>query len=90
MGFSFYIKLLQFIDRITFLLFAQNKLRLLEEDNSSLEKLGITDNHAVLIEGLSQQQSNCLKELWKIDDMFSNKPVIVSKELVVMLRVPSQ
>ena len=30
---------------------SQSKLRLLEEDNSSLEKLEIKDNYAVLIEG---------------------------------------
>lgn len=30
---------------------SQSKLRLLEEDNSTLENLEIRDNHAVLIEG---------------------------------------
>jgi len=41
--------------------FSQNKLRLLEEDNSSLEKLEITDNHPVLIEGW-----------WLCDEMINN------------------
>lgn len=35
----------------------ENKLRLLEEDNSSLEKLEITDNHPVLIEVRNRDMS---------------------------------
>ena len=44
--------LLRHFKHVTVLHFtSQSKLRLLEEDNSSLEKLEIKDNHAVLIEG---------------------------------------
>lgn len=41
-------KLFPFVD---FSLLSQSKLRLLEEDNSTLETSEIRDNHAVLIEG---------------------------------------
>ena len=40
--------------------YEQTKLRLLEEDGSSLEKMEIKDNHPVLIEGSLQ------KWLWKM------------------------
>jgi len=42
------IRLFPFVD---FSLLSQSKLRLLEEDNSTLETLEIHGNHAVLIEG---------------------------------------
>ena len=49
-------------DCIAFKLILQTKLRLLEEDNSSLEKLGIKDNNPVLIEGLWQETLQLVDE----------------------------